>query len=206
MSKHIITLFVIFAAGLVALGFFEQFQIKSTKHSDHPFINVKLDDVHAFEVHQFAEALRFEKNNNTWSVKKILSKLAQSILKKEGKTIGDEDKEFSVLKNLEATKALTYLTELKVGEPISTAETSPDIFQMNPYSLQVQLIGKDNQLLDTVFIGKSAPDPMTSFVRRNNDTEVYLANQDFRLLFLRTKEEWLQPIKNVDHLHDEDEK
>lgn len=202
MSKHTLTLFIIFTTVIAVLGMYEKLQNNPDKSSEHSFINVKLDDIEAFEVHQFAEALRFEKKDNTWHVKKILSKLAQSLLKKEGKTIGEEDKEFTVIKNLEATKALTYLTELKVGEAISTAQTAPDVFQMNPYSLQIQLYDKDNKLLNTVFIGKTAPDPMTSFVRRNTDTEVYLANQDFRLLFLRTKEEWLHPMKNAEQLKD----
>lgn len=193
MNRHIKAL-ILFALVLVAAVFYVEHynnhpEIKSAK----PFLNYGLDRVASFEVHHFIDALRFTESEGNWSVQKIESKLAQSLKQKEGKSIATPDAEPSRARNLEIIKALTYLTELKVGEPISTNKTAPDVFQINQFSLQVILKDKDGNTLDTIYIGKQAPEPMSSYVRKNDEQEIYLANHDFRMMFFKTKDEWLQP-------------
>lgn len=193
MNRHIKAL-ILFALVLCAAVFYvERNSNNPDDHIAKPFFSYNLDSIASFEVHHFIDAMRFTQREGNWYVQKIESKLSQSLREKEGKSVGTVDKESARARNLEIVKALTYLTELKVREPVSTAKTAPDVFQINTYSLQVILKDKDNNVLDTIYIGKQAPEPMSSYVRRNDEQNIYLADHDFRMLFFKTKEEWMQP-------------
>lgn len=191
MNKQIKILVLIFISLLFAIVWTQWPENKK----DTFFFNFNQEKVASFQINYFTTGLHFKKDQGRWLIRETLPPLAQKIEIKEGKDLFKEQKDYQVANSQEVSKAITYLLSLKNLKPISTTTTQNAVFQINPHSLHVVLFDKDNKELDRIYIGKSGPDPMTSFIKRKEPPEVYLANQDFRLLFFRTKEQWIKPLK-----------
>lgn len=153
------------------------------------------EQIQSFQINHFTLGLHFKKDDDKWWVKQNIPPLAQNIEIKEGKKLFTEDKTYQQANSQEISKALTYLLTLKDLKPISTSETAPSLYEINSHSLHVILFDKNHLERGRIYIGKSGPDPMTSFIKKKDSPHVYLANQDFKRLFFRKKEDWTRPLK-----------
>lgn len=160
--------------------------------SEKRFFDFDQSEITSFQVNNFTLGLLFKKTNGAWQVKRVQNKLARELQEKSGSPVSKVDNEFKPADSAQVAKALTYLTSLKGLSPIATQATDPAVYQINEYSLHVILYNDNGEKLAHVQIGKTGPDPFTSFIKKKDQPEVYLAPQDFRYLFLRKYDDWLQ--------------
>ncbi|MBF0106644.1 MAG: DUF4340 domain-containing protein [Deltaproteobacteria bacterium] len=185
----ILTLFsALLLAGIFASHFFK----KIPQDQRDRFFNFDQGQVFAFQVNHFTTAHFFKKEaSGSWLIKQVENQLAREIKQKTGTAAAREDTEFKQADSAEVSKALTYLIELKNLNPVSTEKNKPGLFEINDHSLHVVLFDREQKILDKIYIGKNGPDPLTSFLKRQNSDNIYLADQDFRLLFFRNYNDWL---------------
>jgi len=187
--KILSAIFVILVLGVVV---FWGNDSGPSKTQDKKFLNFDQDQVDSFQINNFTVSFLFQKNGDAWKIKRVKNDLTKRLEKKAGATIGDVDKDFTDANSVEVAKSLTYLSEIKNLNPISTQAKLAGTFEINDYSLHAIFFDKDGKELDRVYIGKSGPDPFTSFLKKTDSPNVYLADQDFRALLLRNYGDWLQ--------------
>jgi len=191
MKKQIKILTIILI--ILVIGFFVVNGVgdRPQNHEKEQFFGFVQDDVASFQINSFTLGLLFKKVQDDWRVKRVRNELARSLEKKSGAKIGEEDKEFVDANSVEVAKSITYLAELKKLEPIATQSKLPATFEINDFSLHVIFYDKEGQELDRLYIGKTGPDPFTSFIKKKGSPDVYLARQDFGELLIRNYEDWL---------------
>ncbi len=171
---------------------FNQNHAENKHNTKRLFLNFEQKIIASFEVNSFTNGHLFKKNaQNEWLVKKHANALVQELQKNTSSNVSIEDKDFQNANSQDVSKALTYFLELKDLEPISTTPMAPDTYEINKHSLHLIFYNSDGKVLDKIYIGKHGPDPMTSFLKRADSDEVYLAPQDFKLLFYKNFEDWL---------------
>ncbi|MBU0506531.1 MAG: DUF4340 domain-containing protein [bacterium] len=189
MQKQIIILFILAFALGIGLFFVLRNPASEIKQRD-AFMSFEQDSVYSFEVNHFTLGMLFKKIDGVWHVKRIKNELVQRLEKEKGVSLLEEDNDFS-LANIEyVSKAITYLFALPALHPISKGGGDPAQFEINEHSLHIKLYDIDNREIERISVGKTGPDIMSSFIKRAGSKEVFLAQQDFRQLFLKGFEEW----------------
>lgn len=189
-SKILAVLFGVLVVLIFTTQFNEIFGNKNGKETGQLF-EFALEDVESFRVNNFTLGLLFERRGDDWFVKRVGNDLTKDLEKKADAKIVEEDEEFKKAQSHKVAKALTYLVTLPKVKPISTKKSEHKTYEINPFSLHVILYDKNHQVLDRVDIGKTGPDPFTSFLSKHEQEDVYLVPQDFRALFLRPFASWV---------------
>jgi hypothetical protein len=189
MQKQIIILFLL--ALVLSFGLFLVLKGSGTQTRQRDaFMSFNQERVYSFEVNHFTLGYLFRKIDGVWHVKRIKNDLVQRLEKEKSVSLLKEDDTFS-LANLErVSRAITYLFALPDLSPISKGGGDPAMFEINDHSLHVIFYGIDNLEIERISIGKTGPDMMSSFIKRSGSKEIFLAQQDFRQLFLKSFEEW----------------
>ena len=150
--------------------------------------------VESFKINHFTQSYLFKKLDGLWQIKRAENQLTKKITddkKAKGKVSKKDKPKFEEANSLEVTKALTYLINLEVREPIATATKKENIFEINPYALHVIFYDGEQNELGRLYIGKQGPDLMSSYVSEKSLGAVYLVEENFKLMLLREYEEWI---------------
>jgi hypothetical protein len=197
MNRHLKTLLLAFLV-LAALVFFFANPLKNEPESEpKSLFSFKTEDVAGFQINNFVSGLDFKKDDETWFVRRIRNKLAQELEAKagDGKSVTEEDKDYTLAKALVLAKFLPHLTSITVGEPIAKLTDKPGLFEINEHSLHVIFRDKDQKELGTLYIGKQGPDLFSSFVKSGHSDDVYLVEENLRTLTLKEYEDWVAKKK-----------
>jgi len=155
------------------------------------FVDFTIEDVHSFKVSHFTQASIFQRHDTDgWQIKRIKSALAEK-LEKDGQSVATVDENFKPVKTDLVAKALTYMTELEGSEPIATVNDELATYEINDYSLHVVFLNKEGKELETVYIGKHGPEALSTFIKKKDSRNIYLARQNFRDLYFRDVNDWL---------------
>lgn len=196
MTRQIKILLVILA--LLLLGVFAiLYQQKILqKPKNNPLFSFTEDQIDSFRINHFTMGLLFQKKDQEWTVKRIKTDLTTQLEEKTKENIGITDEAPQIAKTDEVDRILSELIKIKKTEPVSVLANEPAVFEINEHSLHVIFYDKQGKELDRLFVGKEGPDPASSFVKKANASEVYLAPQNFRSFLLKNFEEWLkEPTK-----------
>lgn len=188
--RVLIGIFVVLMA-LVAIKSNRDRKINFLQSHPPHFFKFKMDDVQSFQINHFISGIFFQRKDGLWQVKHVKNELALQIEAKGEGGFAEEDSDFKPADSTEVAKVLTYLCELRGLSPVATGGDVSKIFEINLHSLHVIFFDKDGKELDRLFIGKDGADHYSSYIKRPDSNQIYLAEQNFRLLLQRNFEEWL---------------
>lgn len=152
---------------------------------------IDLNDIAGFQIEHFTNALLFKKEGEgNWLVKQVKGALAEKIEAGTKEKVANEDENFVNADPELVAQALMTLTQVKKTPPIAVTQDSSS-FEINPYSLNVRLFDKEGIALETVYIGKNGPEFFSTFIKKGDGPEIFLANANLRGLFLRDFKGWV---------------
>ncbi|OVE80984.1 hypothetical protein BVY03_04820 [bacterium K02(2017)] len=156
------------------------------------FFKFDTQQIASFQINNFTLGQLFKKDKEgAWLIKEVTNNLTDSI-KTPTKTPQNKlPNQFQQANSTSVAKALAYLTSLTNPEVISDQRAKAELYKINSHSLHIVLYDKKGAVLDKIYIGKDGPNPMTSFLKKPDSNKVYLARQNFRLLFFRNFDDWL---------------
>lgn len=195
MNTHLKVLLAAFFV-LAALVFFFANPLRNGNEMPpaKPLFTFKTEDVAGFQINNFVSGFDFKKDGETWFVKRVKNQLAKELEAKagDGKSVTEEDKDYTRANALVLAKFLPHLTSLTVSESIAKLSDKPGLFEINEHSLHVIFRDKDARELGKLYIGKQGPDLFSSFVKRGDSDDVYLVEENLRTLTLKEFEEWVE--------------
>lgn len=187
MNKQILIFLVVLM--VLSLGLF--FKSKN-KNKERSFFNFSQNDVAAFQINYFTQALYFQKNSEgTWVVKKIKNELMKEIETKQKESLFEETL-FKSANSSQVETALTHLMQIQKSKAISNGQTNLKEFEINKHSLHVIFYNTDQKVLDKLYVGKAGPEPMSSFVSRGAGQPVYLTTQNLNLFLNQDESKWFE--------------
>jgi hypothetical protein len=181
---------------LLVFLFANPFQKSKTPQFKKLF-DVNKDEIAAFEINHFVQGLRFEKRNGVWFVKRVATSLGETVKTQDATApIAEEDQEFQKADLVKVAAVLATLTNLTVGEPVSSETDSTSLFQINDYSLHVILFDVAHKERGRLYVGKQSAEFLSSYVRKNKEKAIYLVDENLAGLLLYPFEEWRKDEKS----------
>ena len=192
MNKQAVVLASMLALLLAAVFFVNQARNSSEKSAlEASLLGVAQDDVAAFEINNFTEGLYFKKHGDAWLVKPVKTELAKAIEADANAGQQQADaKEAVAADPVKVSTLLTNLSLLKSAEPVATEKESVGKFQINEHSLHIILYDRDNKELGRLYVGKTGPDFMSTFVKRGDSDAVYLVQENLQGIMNYHYEQW----------------
>lgn len=160
--------------------------------TEPPLFAFAQEEVAAFRIHSFAEGYYFEKQNDGWQVKKILTDLLTNF---DSKT-NPEDQVFAKANPVPVTQMLTHLFLLPKGEPVATEAESVAKFHINPHSLHIIFYDAQNAELGRLYVGKPGSDWISTFIKLNDEPAVYQVDKNLNELLSKPFEAWTLTPEN----------
>lgn len=169
-------------------------------------LGFKQEDVKSFRINHFTSSLLFQKQGESWQVRKTGNDFTDKIDKgeidgdvnmsppKKGGSVAEET-DFVDADPAAVSRTLTTLFELMISEPVATQAKLPD-FRINPHSLHILFYGEGDTVLGRLNIGKQGADMFSSFVTLGESQDVYAVEQNLNGLVNRSFEDW-QPKKET---------
>ncbi len=145
-------------------------------------------NVATINVSQLMDGVQLERVDTTWRVRKILTATKKQLLEKEGKELPVYD--WHVADDARVRHALGAFGGLEGGTIASSNPKKRHIYQVGISGVHVKLMdAKQNVITDTV-IGKTGPDFMSSFIRKQENDQVLLVPRNLMGFFSATQSDW----------------
>lgn len=165
-----------------------------------PFARVRADAIARLEIEQMTDGVAVVRDGERWIVRSrtpaLQAQLDAAAAQAQGKSAPVADaapsegaENFSVDATL-LTQALTQLTSLAIGNPVSRNPEHHNTLQVGTLALCVRALDADGKTLALIALGKSGPDYFSNYVRVGDDNEVYLVPDGVRGSFPARVNSW----------------
>lgn len=163
---------------------------KTGDRLDQPlFEEFESEAVNRIEIEHLLSGVQLEKKEGKWNVAYFSSTLKKEIDRQDKKSpnpapvwyLADFDR---------VDLSLTALTDATITALVGKNKERHGFFEVNPVGMQVRLLDASGKKLAHLYIGKTGPAFTESYVRKEGEEEVYIANRYLRSSFPPEVNDW----------------
>lgn len=158
---------------------------------------IDLNSVAKIEIEYLLQGVVLKKENGEWFVadkKPVMKeKLEESQAKEKGidpKTLPQEPLQWQPADPKKIELRFDILRDTELVSFVGDNPKKHGFFEVNAAGMQLKLFSAEGKLLAHFFLGKSGAGFMECYVRRNEQTAVYLADRNLRGLIPADAENW----------------
>lgn len=140
------------------------------------FPDFKVDGTYRLEVEHLSDGVRLVKEGTSWKVANL-----------KGGTQGEEWFEAD---SARVKVALDAMAALELASLVGSNPEKHVKFEVDNIAVQVRAMNENGEKLVHLYVGKSGPDFMSTYVRKEGDDNVYLTNRYLRGSFNTEVENW----------------
>lgn len=159
-----------------------------------PFEKLDTTAVARVEIEQILDGVQLKKEEGKWWVAELKTKLKKELEKQETKNQVPSTKNQELIWfPADAKRVDMSLATISEMEVISLAGRNRErhgFFEVNPVGMQVRLFDAEGNKLAHLYIGKTGPAFTESYVRKEGEDEVYIANRYLRSSFPPVVNDW----------------
>lgn len=150
------------------------------------FKDLDVNAIARIEIEHLLDGVALKKDNGQWMAAEWKTELKKKL--EEGKK--EEEAKWVQADNQKVDMSLTTLQEMEVTSIASANKEKHGFFEVNPAGMQVKAFDKEGKKILHLYIGKTGPAFTESYVRKEGENEVYIANRYLRSSFPPVIENW----------------
>lgn len=194
MKKTLIYLGIVIIAAIFVIALENPFRPRVSDTRDGYFIpDYDAANIVKIEIDQLIEGAVLKRDGDKWQMAEIVTPLKKQLLEREGRE--EPAQEWRPADKLRVTSALGSFGGLDEGVIVSMNPDKHSSYQVGPDGLHVRGLGKDDNPIFDVVIGKNGPDFMSSYIRNASDHRVYLVKKSLMGVFSPRADDWLEKKK-----------
>ncbi|OGQ04728.1 MAG: hypothetical protein A3F82_08285 [Deltaproteobacteria bacterium RIFCSPLOWO2_12_FULL_44_12] len=157
--------------------------------------NLDVQTIAMIEIEYLLNGVRLKKGDGGWMVSGFKTKIQENIEKADVKKETEAPEKWYKADSNKVDLILNILLDVQLSSLAGNNPEKHGFFEVNAVGMQIRLFDSVGKKIEHLYLGKTGAGFLESYVRKEGENEVYLANRYLRGTLSPTAEDWKEKPK-----------